>query len=47
MRDRGRDSEIVALGWAILPVTFDMLVSQPGTFAQTVARALRARGVAC
>jgi very-short-patch-repair endonuclease len=40
--DRGRNNELVALGWRILPITPHDIVRQPARVADQVARALAA-----
>ena len=42
-RDRARNGELVARGWAILPVTWDQVRYHPGAVADLVRRALGAR----
>lgn len=42
-RDRTRDNELIALGWALLPVTWRLLQAHPDQVAETVRRALAAR----
>ncbi|HEY2666108.1 MAG TPA: hypothetical protein VGK51_04655, partial [Actinomycetota bacterium] len=42
-RDRARNNELVALGWSILPITYDLVVHTPGEAARQVGRALQTR----
>jgi very-short-patch-repair endonuclease len=39
-RDRARNNELVALGWRILPVTFDDLRARPRMIAEQVRSSL-------
>ena len=42
-RDRARNNEVVALGWSILPLTYDLVVHTPSEAARQVGRALQTR----
>jgi hypothetical protein len=42
-RDRGRNNELVALGWSILPITWDMVMYHADEAARQVRRALASR----
>jgi very-short-patch-repair endonuclease len=42
-RDRGRNGEVIALGWAILPITWDTVRFHRERAAGLVARALASR----
>jgi very-short-patch-repair endonuclease len=45
-RDRARNNELVALGWSILPLTYDLVVHTPAEAARQVRGARAARLVA-
>jgi very-short-patch-repair endonuclease/alkylated DNA nucleotide flippase Atl1 len=45
-RDRARNNEFVALGWSILPLTYDLVVHTPAEAARQVRGARAARLVA-
>jgi very-short-patch-repair endonuclease len=42
-RDRARNGDLVALGWSILPITWDLVVFQPAEVAGRVRGALETR----
>ncbi|HEY2666377.1 MAG TPA: type IV toxin-antitoxin system AbiEi family antitoxin domain-containing protein [Actinomycetota bacterium] len=42
-RDRARNGELVALGWSILPITYDLATFKPAEVARRVRGALEAR----
>jgi very-short-patch-repair endonuclease/alkylated DNA nucleotide flippase Atl1 len=42
-RDRARNNELVALGWSILPLTYDLVVHTPADAARQVGCALETR----
>ena len=42
-RDRSRNNELVALGWRVLPITYQELRDDPGAVADQIAQALSAR----
>jgi very-short-patch-repair endonuclease len=42
-RDRARNSELVVLGWSILPITWDLVRWQPADVARQVGAARAAR----
>ncbi|HYR62397.1 MAG TPA: hypothetical protein VET24_07165, partial [Actinomycetota bacterium] len=42
-RDRARNNELVALGWSILPITYDLVVGHPATLVRQVGTALERR----
>ncbi|MFN2593258.1 MAG: type IV toxin-antitoxin system AbiEi family antitoxin domain-containing protein [Candidatus Dormibacteria bacterium] len=42
-RDRARNGELVALGWSILPITWDLVMRNAAEVARKVGRALRVR----
>ena len=44
-RDRARNNELIADGWSILPITWDLIVRHPGQLGRQVAAALLSRGV--
>jgi len=45
-RDRARNNELVALGWSILPLTYDLVVHHPAEAARQVRAARASRLVA-
>jgi hypothetical protein len=42
-RDRARNGELVAMGWSILPITWDLVMFQPAEMARRVRGALETR----
>jgi very-short-patch-repair endonuclease len=42
-RDRARNTELVVLGWSILPLTYGLVVHTPAEAARQVGRALETR----
>lgn len=42
-KDRTRDHEVMALGWALIPITWGLVTSNPRKVADLVRRALAAR----
>jgi very-short-patch-repair endonuclease len=42
-RDRARNGELVALGWSILPITWDLVMFRPVEMARRVRGALETR----
>jgi very-short-patch-repair endonuclease len=42
-RDRARNNEVIALGWSILPITYDLVAHTPAEAARQVGRALQTR----
>jgi len=45
-RDQARNNELVAFGWSILPLTYDLVVLTPGEAARQVRDARASRLVA-
>jgi very-short-patch-repair endonuclease len=42
-RDRARNGELVALGWSILPITYDLVMCNPAEAARRVGSSLEIR----
>jgi len=42
-RDRARNNELIALGWSILPLTYDLVVDTPAEAARQVRSARESR----